>query len=104
MRHVSSVTKMVSHPSYRRIIGLGRPALPFLFRELEREADHWFVALNAITGADPVLPGATFSEAAESWLAWGQKKGYLVRQWQEAQSWKRIFLDFGTATTPSLAR
>jgi hypothetical protein len=100
VRHVSSVTKMVSHPSYRRIIGLGKPALPLLFGELQRQADHWFVALNAITGVDPVPPGATFSEAAESWLAWGQKKGYLPSPWKETQSWKKIFRDFGTVTTP----
>ena len=77
-RHASSVTKMVSHPSYRRIIGLGRPVLRLLFRELQTRPDHWFVALNEITGVDPVPPSATFSEAVESWLAWGQKKGYLA--------------------------
>ena len=41
-------------PSYQRIIGLGSAVVPLLLRELERQPDHWFWALKAITGADPV--------------------------------------------------
>jgi type I restriction enzyme M protein len=76
-QHTSSVTKMITHPSYRRIMGMGREALPLIFRELKNRPDHWFVALNAITGEDPVLPDCTFNQAVETWLAWGKEKGYL---------------------------
>ena len=44
------------HPAYQRIIGMGPPALPLIFRELERRPSHWFWALRAITGEDPVRP------------------------------------------------
>src|ERR1700687_4065288 len=52
----SSTTQMVMHPAYQQIIGMGREALPFLLAELRRKPDHWFWALKAITGEDPVPP------------------------------------------------
>jgi type I restriction enzyme M protein len=75
-QHTSSITKMISHPSYRRIMGMGRDALPLIFAELKERPDHWLVALSAITGEDPVPENSTFNEAAEAWLAWGEKKGF----------------------------
>jgi|HubBroStandDraft_4_1064222.scaffolds.fasta_scaffold1008091_1 hypothetical protein len=58
--HLSSITKMISHPSYLRIIGFGREGLPLILRELRERPDHWLVALNAITGEDPAPDQATF--------------------------------------------
>jgi hypothetical protein len=69
---------MTAHPSYRRIMGMGREALPLLLRELSERPDHWLVALNAITGEDPAPEGGTFTEAVHAWLAWGAEKGYLA--------------------------
>lgn len=76
-RHTSSLTKMIAHQSYRRIMGMGREILPVLFKELRERPDHWLVALNAITGEDPAPKGSTFEEAVESWLVWGRERGYL---------------------------
>lgn len=77
-QHTSSVTKMITHPSYRRIMGMGRDVLPLLFRELKERPDHWLVALSAITGEDPVPADSTFNDAVATWLAWGVQKGYLT--------------------------
>jgi len=74
-QHTSSIKKMIAHPSYKRIIEMGRDVLPLLFRELNARGDHWIVALNAITGEDPASENATFTEAVDAWLAWGQEKG-----------------------------
>jgi hypothetical protein len=51
---LSLVQKMVIHPAYQRIIGMGQPVVPLILRELEREPDHCFWALESITGANPV--------------------------------------------------
>src|SRR5260370_34023296 len=51
---LSSVHDMVGHPAYLQIIGMGKEALPLLVDELRREPDHWFVALQAITGTNPI--------------------------------------------------
>jgi len=74
--HLSSVTKMITHPSYLRIIGLGREGLPLILKELRERPDHWLVALNAITGEDHAPNGATFREAVAAWLKWGETAGY----------------------------
>ena len=73
----SSVTKKILHPAYQRIIGMGTPALPLILRELQRKPGHWFWALNAISGEDPVCPEDDFDLAVEKWLEWGRSKGYL---------------------------
>jgi len=75
--HWSSVAKMIAHPSYRRIMGMGPDALPLLLRELRECPDHWLIALNAITGEDPAPPDSTFHQAVDAWLAWGVQRGYL---------------------------
>jgi hypothetical protein len=78
MGMLSLVQKMVMHPAYQRIIGMGQPVVPLILRELEREPDHWFWALEAITGANPVLPEqrGRLDEMAAAWLAWGRENGY----------------------------
>ena len=78
-QHTSSIKKMIEHPSYKRIIEMGCDVLPLLFRELNAHRDHWIVALNAITGEDPVPEDSNFTAAVEAWLAWGREKGYLTR-------------------------
>jgi hypothetical protein len=80
--HWSSVTKMIAHPSYLRIIGLAnrserRKLVRLLLRELENEPDYWFDALVAITGRNPVQPEQDFDEAVNSWLEWGRQEGIL---------------------------
>jgi hypothetical protein len=74
----SDVLEMIMHPSYQRIIGMGHDVVPLLLKELERKPEHWFWALHAITGADPVPPESqgNLKEMAASWIAWGKKQGY----------------------------
>lgn len=78
--HISSITKIVIHPCYQRIIGLGPNVIPLLLRELQTdEPDYWFWALNAITGEDPVNPEdlGNLPKMASAWLNWGEQRGYI---------------------------
>lgn len=74
------VADMVAHPSYQRIIGMGEAAVPLLLNELRRKPDHWFMALYAITGANPVPSESegNVKKMAKSWLAWGSERGYIA--------------------------
>ena len=76
----SSTTDLAMCPSYQRIIGLGPVVVPLLLRELEHAPDHWFWALKAITGADPVPVESRgrVHEMAGLWIEWGRQQGY---QW-----------------------
>jgi hypothetical protein len=76
-RLLSSIHEMVSHPAYLQIIGMGQEALPLLVNELRREPDHWFVALQAITGTNPIPASASgnMDAMARAWLNWAEKRG-----------------------------
>ena len=76
--HSSSIEEMAMEMPYQQIVGLGPPAIPLLLRELEKEPDHWFWALHAITRDDPVPPASRgkISEMANAWIAWGKQRGY----------------------------
>jgi hypothetical protein len=71
----SSATAMLMAPACQRIIGMGQDALPLILTQLKSEGDdpdHWFWALWAITGANPVpaeVQGDTV-KMAHAWLEW----------------------------------
>lgn len=76
--HVSSSSQITRHPDYQSLIALGREALPFLLRELERSHDgHLSRALAEITGAHPVPPEdrGKIKKVAEAWLTWARESG-----------------------------
>jgi len=75
--HLSIVQQKIMNRSYFEIIGLGRPALPLLLRELEARPAHWFLALSSISRENPVRPGASFDDAVEDWLDWGRCQGLI---------------------------
>ncbi|OHB70233.1 MAG: hypothetical protein A2V70_13825 [Planctomycetes bacterium RBG_13_63_9] len=78
-RFSSSMTEIAMHPAYQQIIGMGRDAVEFLLQELDRQPDHWFWALCAITGEDPVPPEdkGDLAAMAKVWLHWGKEHHYV---------------------------
>ncbi len=80
----ADVAGMVAHPAYQRIIEMGQDAVPLILQELQKRPDHWFPALYAITGANPVPVNAqgNLSMMTDAWLNWGRAIGY---RWQ--QTW-----------------
>ena len=75
---------MVADPNYLRIIGMGEVAVPFILRQLEielnsGEPDHWFAALWAITGENPIPAESqgNVHDMARAWLEWGERRGLL---------------------------
>jgi hypothetical protein len=77
----SSMVQTAMHPAYQNIIGMGKDALPFLFKRLQSEGDephHWFWALAAITGENPVPKESRgrVAEMAKAWFEWGRENGY----------------------------
>lgn len=65
---------------YKEIIELGPPVVPLLLSDLATTQRHWFTALSAITGADPVPEedGGRILKMRDAWLNWGKENGY---QW-----------------------
>jgi hypothetical protein len=76
---LSSSTAISGHPAYRAIIALGPPVVPLILRDLERQPAHWFEALAAITGEDPVPAHdwGKIQSMRSAWLAWGRTRGLI---------------------------
>jgi len=78
-RHCSNTAQMAMLWPYQQIIGIGYDAVPLILAELHHETDHWFWALEAITGENPVTTEAAENVAAsaEAWIQWGRRKGFF---------------------------
>jgi hypothetical protein len=70
--HISNISEKCSHPAYEQIMAIGPDALPFIFHELAREPDDWFVALRRLTGVNPVplQSHGNLNETTKAWLNW----------------------------------
>lgn len=75
---LSSYPRIVGHPAFRAIIGLGDEVVPFLLQDLQERPRLWVWALPEITGEDPVAPedAGNIERRSETWLRWGREKGY----------------------------
>lgn len=71
---LSSTSEISMHAAYQRMIAQGWTVLPYILRDLEAGAPHWFWALKAITGADPVDAKHRGNRKlmASDWLRWAR--------------------------------
>jgi len=78
-RYLSNTAQMALLKPYQRIIGMGMPVVPLILRELQREPNHWFWALEAITEDNPVPPetAGNVRLTAEAWITWGRQHGLI---------------------------
>ncbi len=77
-RMLSLVTHKSMHPTYQRIIGMGKPVIPLILQDIAQKPDHWFWALRAITGENPVKPEQVgrMKLMAQAWIQWAKEHGY----------------------------
>ena len=66
------------HPAHHAIIGMGEPVVPLILARMQSQGGHWFHALHAITGANPIKPSERGNIAAmqAAWQEWGKLNGY----------------------------
>jgi hypothetical protein len=76
--HLSSTTKIINHPAFQEIIGLGPAVIPLMLRDLESRPRLWVWALPRITGVDPVSEGdsGSIAKMSQAWLRWAKENGY----------------------------
>ena len=78
-RFTSFSSKSTQLASYLAIIEMGTTALPFIFKEMKQEPNHWFVALKNIVGENPVSPEhiGNIQLMTNDWLLWAKQKNYI---------------------------
>ncbi len=76
---LSSTTAIATHPAYQRIIGMGPQVVPLILTEMQKEPGHWFWALVALTGENPVPPAdqGRMTAMTDAWLKWGRENGWI---------------------------
>lgn len=76
---LSSTNAIAMHPAYQRIIGIGPQAIPLILEELQQKPDHWFWALQAITGENPVTVSdqGSIPKMTQAWIEWGRNAGWI---------------------------
>lgn len=79
--HLSSVFKIMMHPAYRQIIGMGPKALPLIFKAMQKGPGHWIWALESITRHNPVDErpeiGRDMRAIKAAWIEWGTRHGHI---------------------------
>ncbi|MDE3259212.1 MAG: DEAD/DEAH box helicase family protein [Gemmatimonadota bacterium] len=75
---LSNPDRITEHRAHREIVSMGESAVPLILQRMQAQGGHWFYALRAITGANPVKPDDRGKVAVmqESWLEWGKANGY----------------------------
>ena len=75
----SSIQRMIAHPTYRRIVGMGQRVVPLILDRLRKEPGHWFDALESLTGESPVVANFGDMQAmSAAWVNWGKRNLYLT--------------------------
>lgn len=71
----SSIQRKISHPAYLKVLSKGSIVVPLILRELSERPGHWFVALELLTGDNPVCPekNGDMIHATKQWLAYGHQ-------------------------------
>lgn len=74
-KFLSSTNEICMHSAYQQIIGMGLNAIPYIIEELLIMPNHWFWALKAITGQDPVPVSkrGRVKEMVKEWIVWWLK-------------------------------
>ena len=75
----SSIEIIVSDESFQGIIDLGPLAIPLILEELAAQPSFLFVALEEISGNNPVKPEhrGNIASMTQDWLNWGRQREYL---------------------------
>ena len=76
---LSRMDRAIKHPAYQEIISMGEQAAPLILERMRETEGHWFAALRAITGANPVKRSdrGKIAVMQASWLEWGEANGLI---------------------------
>ena len=71
----SNLNNIFSNSNYINIIKIGKTALPWIIKDLKKGGGYWFVALNKITGINPIKEEnrGVYEQMRKDWLEWADK-------------------------------
>lgn len=74
---LSSYIEKILHPSYQKILVLGKRAVPLIMDEISDMPNDWFWALRMLADVDPVRAedAGNMQAMANAWLEWWKTDG-----------------------------
>lgn len=77
-KFISSSPQIRNNENYKEIIKLGDDVVPLILHDLTEQPNHWFYALEQITGACPTGPEdhGDIQALSQKWIEWGKNEGY----------------------------
>ncbi|GDX46198.1 hypothetical protein LBMAG24_15260 [Bacteroidota bacterium] len=71
----SNSSEITNNSAYRCIIGLGKDIIPFIIEDLKQSENHWFNALELLTGENPIKSEhrGIINLMKSDWLNWAEK-------------------------------
>lgn len=78
--HSSFTEQKVQHSAFRQIVDMGESAVPLILKEIATHTDFLYLALQLITGENPVPErDRTSARAAiDAWILWADRAGDRV--------------------------
>lgn len=75
----SSPDSIQKHPSYLKIIAMGKEAIPFLIEELDKNPTYWFRALGLVANSNPIKQEnrGIVPAMINDWKLWALEHGYI---------------------------
>ena len=71
----SNSSEITNNAAYRYIIGLGKDMIPFIIQDLKQSENHWFYALELLTGENPIKTEhrGIINLMKSDWLNWAEQ-------------------------------
>lgn len=79
--YLSQIRDMVEHPAFKEIVDMGDVVVPLIIKELYRQPDFLFLALNILRPGEARVPPAAagkIDENVDAWLSWAERNGIDV--------------------------
>ena len=76
----SSLTRIVNHEAYQKIIAMGNNAILPIIKDLQIQPKLWGPALKAITGITPDIEEKDFGKikaVSQWWINWAKENKYI---------------------------
>ena len=70
----SSISEITNHPAYHSVIKLGKEVVPLIIEDLQSTNNHWFYALEYLTGSNPITQEhqGLVPLMKQDWINWYQ--------------------------------
>jgi hypothetical protein len=76
-KFASNISAMVQNANFKNILSLGKPAVPIILQEINKNPSNLVWALNYIEGFNISRSPISIGDACRMWIKWGHNRGLI---------------------------